>query len=183
MSFSENGRILEILLVEDNPADVTLIQEGLRDAKASHRLSVAVDGEEALQFFRREGKFAQAPRPDLVLLDLNLPKKLGTEVLCAIKADPALKRIPVLIYTSSLSERDVNTAYECGANSYLRKPKELEDRSQTPGRQDELTRSAPQTELRYTPHSPGAAPDDCLRQGQPETGGYSSALLTAGRVK
>jgi CheY-like chemotaxis protein len=120
-------RALEILLVEDNPADITLIREGLRESKAKHRLSVALDGEEALEFLRQEGKFEGAPRPDLILLDLNLPKRLGTEVLSVVKNDPELKRIPVLIYTSSLSENDVNKAYDFGANSYIRKPRELAD--------------------------------------------------------
>src|SRR5512132_514101 len=107
MHRNDRGRALEILLVEDNPADVTLIREGLNEAKANHRLSVAIDGEEALDFLRHDGRFREAPRPDLILLDLNLPKRLGTEVLQIIKADANLKRIPVVIYTSSQSEQDV----------------------------------------------------------------------------
>ena len=127
MQAAQPDPTLEILLVEDNPADVTLIREGLREAKTKHHLSVAIDGDEAIRFLRREGGFASAPRPHLVLLDLNLPKRLGTEVLCAVKTDPNLKRIPILINTSSLAETDVNAAYECGSNSYIRKPNELAD--------------------------------------------------------
>jgi CheY-like chemotaxis protein len=125
--YRKEHRALEILLVEDNPADVTLIREGLRDSPAGHKLSVAEDGDEALQFLRRQPPFENAPRPDIILLDLNLPKRLGTEVLCAVKDDAELKSIPVLIYTSSIAAIDVNKAYACGANSYIPKPKGLDD--------------------------------------------------------
>lgn len=127
MQQPNHSRQVEILLVEDNRADVRLLMEGLAAARSRHRLSVVEDGEEALEFLYRRGVHAAAPRPDLVLLDLNLPRKDGNEVLRQIKSDPGLRRIPVVVLTSSRSERDVNTAYEYGANSYLRKPTDLKD--------------------------------------------------------
>jgi CheY-like chemotaxis protein len=114
---------MQILLVEDNPADVRLIREALRHTEASYSLSVVDDGEKAIDFLRDR---APGSFPDLVLLDLNLPRKSGAEVLVEIKGDRRLKRIPVVILTSSRSERDVNTAYDSGANSYLRKPADLD---------------------------------------------------------
>ena len=117
---------IEVLLVEDNPGDVRLTREALRDGKVFNNLSVAKDGEEALAFLRREGEFAEAPRPDVILLDLNLPRKDGREVLEAIKADPALRTIPVVILTSSEAERDIARAYELNANCYITKPVDLD---------------------------------------------------------
>jgi CheY-like chemotaxis protein len=114
---------MSILLVEDNPADVRLIREALSHAEASYSLSVADDGEKAMEFLRNR---APESLPDLVLLDLNLPRKSGAEVLIEIKGDRKLRKIPVVILTSSRSENDVNTAYDCGANSYLRKPTDLD---------------------------------------------------------
>jgi CheY-like chemotaxis protein len=116
----------EILLVEDNPGDVRLAIEGLREAGARGRVSVVKDGVEAMEFLRREGPFAEAPRPDVILLDLNLPKKDGREVLADIKADEDLRQIPVLILTSSDAESDILGCYELNANCYLRKPADLD---------------------------------------------------------
>lgn len=112
----------EILLVDDNPADVRLVREALRESRLRNELYVAGDGEEALAFLRREQGFADAPRPDLVLLDLNLPRKNGREVLAEMKSDPALKDIPVVILTTSNSDRDVLESYNLCASCYVRKP-------------------------------------------------------------
>jgi two-component system, chemotaxis family, response regulator Rcp1 len=117
----------EILLVEDNAADIRLIREGMTVAKTNLRLSVVGDGEEAMEFLHRRGRYPGVPRPALVLLDLNLPRKDGLEVLQEMKSDPSLKRIPVLVLTSSSSVRDVNKAYDLGANSYLMKAGALDE--------------------------------------------------------
>jgi CheY-like chemotaxis protein len=119
-------RPIEILLVEDSPGDVTLTIEALRDAKVANNLHVARDGEEALRFLRREGAYADRPRPDLVLLDLNMPRKDGREVLAEMKADPVFKRIPVVVLTTSQSEDDVAAAYNLSANCYVAKPVDLD---------------------------------------------------------
>lgn len=113
---------MEILLVEDNPADVRLTQEALREGKVHTHLQVARDGIEALAMLRGEAGYAGAPRPDLVLLDLNLPKKDGREVLREIREDPNLKRIPVVILTTSAGEQDILRAYDLHANCYITKP-------------------------------------------------------------
>lgn len=120
------GRPVEILLVEDNPGDVRLAVEALKDAKVSNNLSTVTDGEAALEFLRRQGQYAKAPRPDLVLLDLNLPRKSGREVLCEIKEDVKLRTIPVVILTTSQAEEDILKAYNCNANCYITKPVDLE---------------------------------------------------------
>ena len=117
---------VEILLVEDSPADVRLTIEALRDAKVRNNLHVAQDGEEALAFLRQEGTHADAVRPDLILLDLNLPKKDGREVLEEIKADPTLRRIPVVILTTSEAEQDILRSYDLHANCYITKPVDLD---------------------------------------------------------
>jgi chemotaxis family two-component system response regulator Rcp1 len=119
-------KMIEILLVEDNPGDVRLIQEALKENKVRNRLHVAKDGVEALDFLRHKGAFADAPRPDLVLLDLNLPKKDGREVLSDIKGDPDLKRIPVVVLTTSDDEHDVLESYNLHANAYVTKPLDLD---------------------------------------------------------
>ena len=116
---------IDILLVEDNPGDVDLAREALEETKMCNKLHVAFDGEEATAFLRREGQFANAPRPDLILLDLNLPKKDGREVLAEIKADESLKRIPVVILTMSRDEEDVLKTYSLHANCYITKPIDL----------------------------------------------------------
>jgi chemotaxis family two-component system response regulator Rcp1 len=117
---------IEILLVEDNPGDARLTREALRDAKVRNNLHVAPDGVEALAFLRRQGKHAAVPKPDLILLDLNLPKKDGREVLEEIKQDDRLRHIPVVILTTSQAERDIAESYRLRANAYVTKPVDLE---------------------------------------------------------
>jgi two-component system, chemotaxis family, response regulator Rcp1 len=119
---ADDARPVEILLVEDNPGDVRLAQEALRDAKMANNLNVVTDGVEALAYLRREGKHAGARRPDLMLLDLNLPKKDGREVLQEVKEDPDLRTIPVVVLTTSDADTDVIRSYELHANAYVRKP-------------------------------------------------------------
>jgi two-component system, chemotaxis family, response regulator Rcp1 len=123
---SNTGRPIEILLVEDNPGDVRLTIEGLKESKVRNILHVARDGVEAMEFLRRDGQHAGAPRPDLILLDLNLPRMDGREVLSAIKSDPELKTIPVVVLTTSRAEQDVLRSYELQANCYITKPVDLE---------------------------------------------------------
>ena len=119
-------KIAEILLVEDNPADVGLTREALQDAKVANNLHVVGDGVEAMAFLRREGKYSNSVIPDLILLDLNLPKKDGRGVLAEIKADPKLKYIPVVVLTTSKSDEDVYRAYNLHANCYICKPVDFE---------------------------------------------------------
>ncbi len=121
-----NGRAVEILLVEDNPGDVRLTREAFREGKIRNNLYVAEDGVEGMAFLRREGKYADAVRPDIILLDLNLPKKNGIDVLAEIKTDEELKRIPVVILTTSVAEQDVLRSYDQHANCYIVKPVDLE---------------------------------------------------------
>ncbi|MBV8087259.1 MAG: response regulator [Chloroflexi bacterium] len=123
---SNGAEAIDILLVEDSPSDVDLTREALEDAKVRNTLHVAQDGVEALEFLRRTGRHAGAPRPDLILLDLNLPKKDGREVLADIKADPELKSIPVVILTTSEAEQDILRTYSLHANCYITKPVDLE---------------------------------------------------------
>ena len=113
---------IEILLVEDNPGDVELTREALETAKVANRLHVVDDGAEAVDFLFRRGKFANAPRPDIILLDLNLPKKDGRQVLSEIKAEPNLAQIPVVVLTTSQAEEDILRAYQLHANCYVTKP-------------------------------------------------------------
>ncbi len=126
MSIGPIGTPIEILLVEDNPGDVRLTQEALKDGKVRNNMRVVKDGVEALKFLRREGKYAGMPRPDLILLDLNLPKKDGREVLAEIKGDEVLKRIPVVVLTTSRAEQDILKAYDLHANCYITKPVDLD---------------------------------------------------------
>jgi two-component system, chemotaxis family, response regulator Rcp1 len=123
---NDYGSPIEILLVEDNPGDVRLAQEALRDAKVRNTLHVAEDGVEAMAFLRREGRYLDAPRPDVILLDLNLPRKDGREVLAEIKADDDLKTIPVVVLTTSSAEADIVRTYELHANCYITKPVDLD---------------------------------------------------------
>lgn len=118
---------LEILLVEDSPDDVVITKEALKGTKILYNLSVPQDGVEAMAFLRRKDKYAKAPRPDLILLDLNLPKKDGHEVLGEIKADQCLKQIPVIVLTSSDNERDIVKSYDLHANCYITKPSNLNE--------------------------------------------------------
>ncbi|OEU55729.1 MAG: response regulator [Desulfuromonadales bacterium C00003096] len=122
----QTAKPIEILLVEDNPGDVRLTQEVLRDGKMNNNLYVAKDGVDAVTFLRREGAYTDAPVPDMILLDLNLPKKDGREVLAEIKADPLLKRIPVVVLTTSKAEQDIHKAYDLHANCYITKPVDLD---------------------------------------------------------
>ena len=116
-----------ILVVEDNLADQYLFREGTKEADQPVSLHFATNGEEALSFLRRQGRFASSPRPDVVLLDLNLPLKDGREVLTEIKQDPALKEIPVIILSTSSNPEDMSTSYDLGASSYLVKPSDFND--------------------------------------------------------
>lgn len=126
MKQSQNVRPVEILLVEDNAGDVRLTIEALKEAKVLNKLTVVKDGIEALSLLRKQGPHAHATRPDLILLDLNLPRKDGREVLADIKADDNLKRIPVVILTTSQDEQDVLKTYNLHANCYITKPVDLE---------------------------------------------------------
>ena len=122
----QEGAPVDILLVEDNPGDVRLTQEALREGKIHNRLTVARDGVEALAVLRREGPHTGAPRPDLILLDLNLPRKDGREVLADIKVDEQLRRIPVVVLTTSKAEEDILRTYDLHANCYITKPVDLD---------------------------------------------------------
>jgi len=125
MNTREVHHPIVILLVEDNPGDVRLTREALKENKLLNHLLVAQDGVEAMALLRREGKYADAPRPDLILLDLNLPKKDGREVLAEIKSDESLKRIPVVVLTCSQAEADIVRSYDLHANCYVTKPPDL----------------------------------------------------------
>ena len=127
MSDHREGKLMiEILLVEDNPGDVRLTVEAFREGKIDNKLNVVGDGEEAMAFLRHEGKYVQSSRPDLILLDLNLPRKDGREMLAEIKADKDLKRIPVVVLTTSKAEEDIFRTYDLGANSFIVKPVSFE---------------------------------------------------------
>ena len=126
MSGANKRGLVEILLVEDNPSDVVLTQIAMRQCKIANNLQVASDGEEALALLRGQGKFAGAPRPDLILLDLNLPRMDGRELLSAIKSDPTLQAIPVVVLTTSGEERDVVQSYALHANAYIAKPIDMD---------------------------------------------------------
>jgi CheY-like chemotaxis protein len=121
-----NGRAVEILLVEDNPGDARLAQEALKDSKLNNNLHITCDGVEALDFLFKRNGFPTAVRPDLILLDLNLPKKDGRQVLAEIKQDEQLRRIPVVILTTSKAEEDILKTYDLHANCYITKPIDLE---------------------------------------------------------
>jgi len=126
MSIQMTGKLIEILLVEDNAGDVRLTREALKEGKVLNKLSVVEDGVEAMAFLRREGKYTNASRPGLILLDLNLPKKDGRQVLAEIKVARNLKRIPVVILTTSKAEQDIIKTYDLHANCYITKPVDLE---------------------------------------------------------
>lgn len=117
---------VEILLVEDNPVDILITRQALQDGKVYNRLHVVEDGEEAMDFLHREGKFVQAPRPDVVLLDLNLPKKSGMEVLAEMRRDAELALIPVVVLTTSEAEADILESYQLHANCFITKPVDME---------------------------------------------------------
>ena len=123
----QTGRPIEILLVEDNPGDVRLTEITLRDAKVRNNMRVAEDGEAALAILHQRGEYSDEPRPDLVLLDLKLPGKDGGDVLAEIKNDPHLKRIPVVVLTTSKADKDVLGSYDLHANAYITKPVDLDE--------------------------------------------------------
>lgn len=116
------GKMIDILLVEDNPGDVRLAQEALKESKVRNKLFIVEDGVEAMAFLHQQGKYKDVPRPDLILLDLNLPKKSGREVLAEVKTDENLKRIPVVVLTVSKAEEDIIKCYDHHANCYITKP-------------------------------------------------------------
>jgi CheY-like chemotaxis protein len=126
MSTPPRGEPIEILLVEDSPDDAHLTMDALRDGRVRNNITHLEDGVEAMAFLRREGAYANAPRPDLILLDLNTPRKSGREVLAEVKADPDLRRIPVVIMTSSDDEKDILAAYNLHVNCYVTKPVDLD---------------------------------------------------------
>lgn len=126
MTIGDFGKPVEILLVEDNPGDVRLTMEALKDCRVRNNMQVARDGVEALASLRREGQYAGVSRPDLVLLDLNLPRKDGREVLAEMKADEGLRRIPVVVLTSSQAEEDILETYDLHVNCYITKPVDLD---------------------------------------------------------
>ena len=119
-------RPIEVLLVEDDPGDVLMTREAFADYKIANRLTVVTNGEDAIAYMRKEGQFADATTPDLVLLDLNLPRRDGREVLLEIKGDPDLRRVPVVVLTTSDAEEDIAAAYDRHANAYVRKPVDFE---------------------------------------------------------
>ena len=127
MNCSTRSRAINVLLIEDNPGDVDLAKAALRNCKTANQITVACDGEEAMMLLRQAGEPPRKPLPDLVLLDLNMPRKSGIEVLAEIKQDPALRRIPVVVVTSSEAEQDILKSYELHANCYIHKPIGLED--------------------------------------------------------
>ena len=126
ISQSHQPHLVEVLLVEDNPGDARLTREALREGKLRNRIHHARDGVEALAFLRHEGEYRDAPVPDIILLDLNMPRKDGREVLAEIKADPKLRFIPVVILTTSEAENDIVRSYELHANCYITKPVDLD---------------------------------------------------------
>ncbi|MDZ7721722.1 MAG: response regulator [candidate division KSB1 bacterium] len=126
MSDGDFAKCIEILLIEDNPGDVGLTEAALEENKMRNQLHVAKDGEEAMQFLFKQDKFSDAPRPDLIILDLNMPKKDGRDVLKEIKTNPDLKKIPVVILTSSKAEKDIIKSYNLHANCYIKKPLDFE---------------------------------------------------------
>jgi two-component system response regulator len=125
-----NAELISVLLVEDDPGDVLLVREAFEDHKVGNSLSVVSDGVEAMQYVRQEGDYSQAPRPDLILLDLNLPRKSGIEVLAEIKRDPELATIPTVVLTTSEAEEDIVRAYKLHANAYITKPVDFAQFSQ-----------------------------------------------------
>ena len=127
MNASSSSEPIQILLVEDSPGDIRLTREVLRDAKIANELHIVGDGEEAMRFLRRQGAFDGVPRPDLILLDLNLPRKDGREVLAELKEDPDLHLIPVIVLTTSAAEQDVLRSYDLNAACYITKPIDLDE--------------------------------------------------------
>jgi CheY-like chemotaxis protein len=126
MSESRASKPIEVLLVEDDPGDVLITEEAFKDYKIANNLTVVTNGEDAISYLRKQGQYADAPTPDLVLLDLNLPRRDGREVLREVKGDPGLRRIPIVVLTTSDAEEDVLASYDLHANAYVRKPVDFE---------------------------------------------------------
>lgn len=126
MVMGHKVKSIEILLIEDNPVDVLMTRRALEEAKVFNQLHVVEDGEEAMDFLYQQGNYADAPRPDLILLDLNLPKKSGREILAEVKKDPRLLAIPVIILTTSEAEKDISMCYENHGNCFITKPVDME---------------------------------------------------------
>ncbi len=126
MTDNVRKRAVRILLVEDNPADIRLTREALHEAKVRNELYSVTDGIEAMQFLHRQGRYDAAPRPDMILLDLNMPRKSGREVLCEIKQDPRLRAIPVIVLTTSQAEQDILDVYDAHGNCFVTKPLDLD---------------------------------------------------------
>ncbi len=122
MNIFNKSKSIDILLIEDNPGDIRLTQEAFRDGKINNKLTIVMDGEEAIFYLKKEGKYTNVGTPDIILLDLNLPKKDGREVLIEIKSDPELKCIPVIILTTSAAQQDIVNTYSHHANCYIMKP-------------------------------------------------------------
>jgi chemotaxis family two-component system response regulator Rcp1 len=131
MSINAGRTAIEVLLVEDNLADIQLTMEGLAEGNIRPHVNIVRDGEAAMEFLTRKGRYADAPRPQLILLDLNLPKKSGQEVLAELKSDPALKSIPVVVLSTSRAPLDIQISYGLHANCYLAKPSDIEEFSET----------------------------------------------------
>jgi CheY-like chemotaxis protein len=127
MADEEVVRPIEVLLVEDDPGDVLMTQEAFSDFEIANTLNVVMNGEDAIAYMRKQGPFADAPRPDLVILDLNLPRRNGREVLRDVKGDPELRRIPIVVLTTSEAETDVLAVYDLHANAYVRKPADFDE--------------------------------------------------------
>lgn len=125
MRNGKHGRTVEILLVEDSPIDIQLIQEAMSEDRVRNNLHIVNDGEDAIQFVRKSGKFGHVPRPDIILLDLNFPRKDGREVLHEVKSDPDLRKIPVVVLTTSRAERDIHCTYDLHVNCYVNKPVDM----------------------------------------------------------
>jgi CheY-like chemotaxis protein len=151
-----NAQLIDVLLVEDDPGDVLLIREAFADHKVGNALSVVSDGVDALAFLRRGSGYEDAPRPDLILLDLNLPRKDGTEVLAEIKADPGLATIPVVVLTTSEADEDILRSYELHANAYVTKPVDFEQFSRIVHQIDEFFIGV--VKLPPSPRSPPTPP-------------------------
>jgi two-component system response regulator len=121
------GRVMSVLLVDDDEGDLLMIQEALDSGTAAHEIHVVHDGQEALDFLRRQGRYADAPRPDLVLLDLNMPRMDGRQVLAAVKVDQELRKIPIVVLTTSRAPADIASSYDLHANAYVTKPMSLDE--------------------------------------------------------
>lgn len=181
MEYGERHKVINILLVEDSAADVRLMREALKGMKVDTRLSVVPDGIEALAFLRGEGKYGNAVRPDLILLDLNLPRKHGLEVLAERRGDPLLRRVPVVVLTNSTAERDILRSYDLGANCYIVKPVDLEQFLEIVKAMEEfwLTVAQLPSQLAYD----GSVPPEPVHSRQGQGGALPPSLSRAARPR